>query len=164
MIVFPQLDLLAFCLAAGSLTLFMSIVAIVAGCAVREAVADGRVSEEERRVIWCVANQNNFLLSAQCLTFVSLFGYVGYYYNKVSLFGFIFGWVYPVCTSLVIFFKFNRVKKVDFTDATSPYYCKRNVYIVCLVLSVVMVTGGVIAIIVFLWMWIVDTRRNQQPD
>ena len=103
MIVFPQLDLLAFCLAAGSLTLFMSIVAIVAGCAVREAVADGRVSEEERRVIWCVANQNNFLLSAQCLTFVSLFGYVGYYYNKVSLFGFIFGWVYLVCTSLVIF-------------------------------------------------------------
>ena len=56
------------------------------------------------------------------------------------------------------------MKKVDFTDATSPYYCKRNVYIVCLVLSVVMVTGGVIAIIVFLWMWIVDTRRNQQPD
>ena len=69
-----------------------------------------------------------------------------------------------VCTSLVIISIFNRVKKVDFTDATSPYYCKRNVYIVCLVLSVVMVSGGVIAIIVFLWMWIVDTRRNQQPD
>ena len=33
---------LAFCLAAGSLTLFMSLLAIVAGFAVREAVADGR--------------------------------------------------------------------------------------------------------------------------
>ena len=33
---------LAFCLAAGSLTLFMSVLAIVAGCAVKEAVADGR--------------------------------------------------------------------------------------------------------------------------
>ncbi len=32
----------AFCLAAGSLTLFMSLLAIVAGCAVKEAVADGR--------------------------------------------------------------------------------------------------------------------------
>ena len=31
-----------FCLAAGSLTLFMSLLAIVAGCAVKEAVADGR--------------------------------------------------------------------------------------------------------------------------
>ena len=34
---------LAFCLAAGSLTLFMSVLAIVAGCAVKEAVADGRL-------------------------------------------------------------------------------------------------------------------------
>ena len=34
----------------------MSLLAIVAGYAVKEAVADGRVSEEERRVIWCVAN------------------------------------------------------------------------------------------------------------
>ena len=41
-----QYDLLmmmsAFCLAAGSLTLFMSLLAIVAGCAVKEALADGR--------------------------------------------------------------------------------------------------------------------------
>ena len=43
----------------------MSLLAIVAGFAVREAVADGRVSEEERRVIWCVANQNNLLVLIQ---------------------------------------------------------------------------------------------------
>ena len=55
----------AFCLAAGTLTLFMSLLAMVAGCAVREAVADGRVSEDERRVIWCVANQNNLLVTLQ---------------------------------------------------------------------------------------------------
>ena len=89
----------AFCLAAGSLTLFMSLLAIVAGCAVKEAVADGRsevsnivimmttemfrVSEEERRVIWCVANQNNFLVCVQILVFMALFGFVIYYFDKV---------------------------------------------------------------------------------
>ena len=36
----------------------------------KEAVADGRVSEEERRVIWCVANQNNLLVTLQMLCFV----------------------------------------------------------------------------------------------
>ena len=89
----------AFCLAAGSLTLFMSLLAIVAGCAVKEAVADGRsvvsnivtsnqiirVSEEERRVIWCVANQNNFLVCVQILVFMALFGFVIYYFDKVRL-------------------------------------------------------------------------------
>ena len=74
----------AFCLAAGTLTLFMSLLAIVAGYAVKEAVADGRVSEEERRVIWCVANQNNLLVTLQILCFVALFGFVVYYFDKVG--------------------------------------------------------------------------------
>ena len=51
--------------------------------AVKEAVADGRVSEEERRVIWCVANQNNLLVTLQILCFVALFGFVVYYFDKV---------------------------------------------------------------------------------
>ena len=42
-----------------------------------------RVSEEERRVIWCVANQNNFLVFIQILVFMTLFGFVLYYYDKV---------------------------------------------------------------------------------
>ena len=62
----------------------MSLLAIVAGYAVKEAVADGRVSEEERRVIWCVANQNNLLVTLQILCFVALFGFVVYYFDKVS--------------------------------------------------------------------------------
>ena len=52
---------------------------------VKEAVADGRVSEEERRVIWCVANQNNLLVMLQILCFVALFGFVVYYFDKVGL-------------------------------------------------------------------------------
>ena len=43
-----------------------------------------RVSEEERRVIWCVANQNNFLVVIQILIFMTLFGFVMYYFDKVS--------------------------------------------------------------------------------
>ena len=62
----------------------MSLLAIVAGYAVKEAVADGRVSEEERRVIWCVANQNNLLVTLQILCFVALFGFVVYYFDKVG--------------------------------------------------------------------------------
>ena len=50
----------------------------------KEAVADGRVSEEERRVIWCVANQNNLLVTLQMLCFVGLFGFVVYYFDKVG--------------------------------------------------------------------------------
>ena len=42
-----------------------------------------RVSEEERRVIWCVANQNNFLVVIQILIFMTLFGFVMYYFDKV---------------------------------------------------------------------------------
>ena len=42
-----------------------------------------RVSEEERRVIWCVANQNNFLALIQILVFMTLFGFVLYYFDKV---------------------------------------------------------------------------------
>ena len=42
-----------------------------------------RVSEEERRVIWCVANQNNFLVFIQILVFMTLFGFVLYYFDKV---------------------------------------------------------------------------------
>ena len=42
-----------------------------------------RVSEEERRVIWCVANQNNFLVLIQILVFMTLFGFVLYYFDKV---------------------------------------------------------------------------------
>ena len=51
----------------------MSLLAMVAGCAVREAVADGRVSEDERRVIWCVANQNNLLVTLQVRMYVTIF-------------------------------------------------------------------------------------------
>ena len=47
-------------------------------------MADGRVSEEERRVIWCVANQNNLLVTLQMLCFVGLFGFVVYYFDKVG--------------------------------------------------------------------------------
>ena len=43
-----------------------------------------RVSEEERRVIWCVANQNNFLVVIQIFVFVALFGFVIFYYDKVQ--------------------------------------------------------------------------------
>ena len=41
------------------------------------------MSEEERRVIWCVANQNNFLVCIQILVFMALFGFVIYYFDKV---------------------------------------------------------------------------------
>ena len=50
---------------------------------------------------------------------------------------------------------------MSFLDTTSPYYCKRNVYIVCFVLSVTMIIAGIIAAFIFLWLRTVDTRRNR---
>ena len=91
-----------------------------------------RVSEDERRVIWCVTNQNNFLVFIQILLFMILFSFVVYYFDKVS-----------------------------FEDTHSDYYCKRNIYVVCFVLSVVIIMGGIIASFVFLWLRIVDTRRRK---
>ena len=66
---------------------------------------DYRVSEDERTVIWCIANQvhlfyrllvlnifrdvkifpnqNNFLLGVQILVFMSLFAYVIFNFDKV---------------------------------------------------------------------------------
>ena len=44
-----------------------------------------RVSEDERTVIWCIANQNNFLLGVQILVFMTLFGYVIYNLDKVCV-------------------------------------------------------------------------------
>ena len=35
-------------------------------------------------MIWCVANQNNFLVVIQILIFMTLFGFVMYYFDKVS--------------------------------------------------------------------------------
>ena len=54
-----------------------------------------------------------------------------------------------------------RVLQVSFSEPESPYYCKRNVYVICFVLSVVMVTGGLLASVIFCWLRIVDTRRNK---
>ena len=34
-------------------------------------------------MIWCVANQNNFLVVIQILIFMTLFGFVMYYFDKV---------------------------------------------------------------------------------
>ena len=50
---------------------------------------------------------------------------------------------------------------MSFTDPESPYYCKRNVYVVCSVLSVVMILGGLLALVIFCWIRIVDTRRRK---
>ena len=44
-----------------------------------------RVSEDERTVIWCIANQNNFLLGVQILVFMTLFSYVIYNLDKVCV-------------------------------------------------------------------------------
>ena len=52
--------------------------------------------------------------------------------------------------------------QVSFTDPASPYYCKRNVYVVCSVLAIVMILGGLLALVIFCWIRIVDTRRRNQ--
>ena len=44
-----------------------------------------RVSKDERTVIWCIANQNNFLLGVQILVFMTLFSYVIYNLDKVCV-------------------------------------------------------------------------------
>ena len=54
------------------------------------------------------------------------------------------------------------IVQVSFTDTDSPYYCKRNVFIVCFVLSVTMIVAGIISVFIFLWLRIVDTRRQNR--
>ena len=54
--------------------------------------------------------------------------------------------------------------QVSFADPDSPYYCKRNVYVVCSVLAIVMVLGGLLALVIFSWIRIVDTRRRKRNN
>ena len=51
---------------------------------------------------------------------------------------------------------------MSFTDPDSPYYCKRNIYVVCSVLAFVMLLGGLLALVIFCWLRIVDTRRRKR--
>ena len=54
--------------------------------------------------------------------------------------------------------------QVSFTDPDSPYYCKRNVYVVCSVLAIVMILGGISALVILGWIRIVDTRRRKRHN
>ena len=54
--------------------------------------------------------------------------------------------------------------QVSFTDPDSPYYCKRNVYVVCSVLAIVMILGGISALVILGWIRVVDTRRRKRHN
>ena len=67
------------------------------------------------------------------------------------------GWCHNHCQDFIC--PVPTFFQVDFEDQTSPYYCKRNVFVICFVLSVIMVVSGIIAVFFYCWLKIVDTRR-----
>jgi len=120
----PYLD---FCLAAGCISLICVIIGLASKIMVEDAWADGMLSRKESAVVWLMINSHHLMLISQVILFFVFFVYVVSSFNNI---------VYEV----------NQ-------KAAGKFYCKREIYLTCLIMSSVFCASCLFALFMVLLFW-----------
>ena len=121
---------LDFCLAAGCISLFITVVSVASRIIIEEAWMDEKLAEEEKGIVWTLANMHYFMIIAQAIMYGVFFIYLMIPYNKI-----------------------------DYDNKLSATYCSKQVYLTSVMLTLIFLVSVMFAVVIILFFH-VTTKLN----